>query len=123
MVSASQIRESVMRYLSHGDSDKFVLEFGALSYNIHADGDGEAASLVRAIEFEMADFRSGCIAKDAFLRGLKSLIDISVASNCRVFAQFSDPVNRQLEVAGFRGWAPSGTAPAVGFGSVHLVQS
>ena len=125
MVSASQIREVVAKFLSHNDSDRFVRELAALSYNIHKDGDAEAVALARAIELRMADFRSGCIQKTAFLNSLRQLTETSVASNNRVYAQFSDPVNRLVEVeSGFRGWAASsGTLPSVEFGSVRLFQS
>lgn len=125
MVSAGQIREVISRYLSHDDANKLAQEFAAVAYNIHKNGDREAIELARAIEFRMADFSCNCISKPAFLSELRKLIDTSVVSNNRVFAQFSDPVNRPLEVeAGFRGWAgSSGTSPVVGFGSVLLVQS
>lgn len=71
MVSASQIREVVAMYLSHNDSDRFVLEFSKLSYNIHKDGDAEAVALAQAIEFKMADLRSGCISHANFRDSLR----------------------------------------------------
>ena len=125
MVSASQIREVVVKYIIHNDSDKLVTEFAPLSYNIHKNGDAAAVELARAIEFKMADFRSGCIQKPAFVNALRELIAMSPGSNSRVFAQFSDPVNRLVEVeVGFQGWAgSSGTLPAVVFGSALLTQS
>jgi hypothetical protein len=125
MVSASQIREVVAAYLSHNDADKFARDFAALSYNVHKNGDAAAIELARSVEFKIADLRSGCIDKAAFLASLRDSITMSVNSNTRGFAQFSDPVNRPVEVAaGFRGWAvSSGTSPAVVFGSILLVQS
>ncbi len=125
MVSARQIREVVARFLSHNDSDKFVLEFSALSYNIHKNGDAAAAALARVIEFKMADLRSGCIQRAAFVNALRELITVSPSSNSRVFAQLSDPVNRQVVVEeAFQGWSvASGTSPSVVFGSTLLVQS
>ena len=125
MVSASQIREVVARYLSDNDSDKFVLEFAALSYNIHTNGDAAAVALARAIEFKMADLRSGCIQKPAFVNALRELVTASPSSNSRVFAQFSDPVNRPVVVeVAFQGWSvSSGTSPSVVFGLTHLFQS
>jgi hypothetical protein len=125
MVSANQIRESVSSYLSHNDAERFVREFAALAYNIHKNGDPEAIDLARAVEFKMADLRSGCIDKPSFLVALWNLIAIPVQSNTRVFAQFCDPVNSPVQVdPGFQGWAASfGTLPAVVFGSVRLVQS
>ena len=125
MISASQIRKVVAGYLSHKDSDRFVREFAQLSYNIHKNGDAGAVELVRAIDFKMADLRSGCIEEKVFFSGLRELISVSYESNNHVFAKFCDPVNRQLQAdPAFQGWSvSSGTSPSVVFGSVLLVQS
>jgi hypothetical protein len=125
MISADQIRKVVAAYVSDNNSDKFVRDFSALSYNIHKSGNAEATSLARSVEFKMADFRSGCITKSAFLDELRILIGAPSAANRRVFGQFSDPVNRRVVIeSDFQGWAAaSGTSPAVGFGSILLVQS
>lgn len=126
MVSASQIREVVNSYLSHDNADRFVREFAVASYNVNKSGDAEAIGLAHAVEFNMADLRSGCIQKASFLNALRKLVDVSPASNVRVFAQISDPVNRRLSVeeGAFRGWlGTSDRSPSVGFGSILLLQS
>ena len=123
MISASQILSVVVEFLSHNDSDKFVREFAALSYNIHKTGDAEAVALARAIEFKMADLRSGCIQKPAFLIALRQLLlDGIVASNIQASVS-SEPVNIPAVVeSASPEWTESfGTLPARGCVSERLV--
>jgi hypothetical protein len=75
MISASQIREVVSGYLSDGDADKFVLNFSALSHNIHKNGDAEAVALAAMIESKMADFHGKFISVADFSDFLRSLIN------------------------------------------------
>ncbi len=123
MISASQILAAVAGYLSHNDSDKFVREFSALSYNIHKNGDAEAVALARAIEFKMADLRSGCIQKPSFLIALRQiLIENLLASNVRASVSL-EPINVPAVVeSASPAWAESfGTLPAAGCVSERLV--
>jgi hypothetical protein len=85
MVKAAQIRKVIAIYVSdvamsvHDDavwrdkSDKFVLEFGKLAYNIHKGGTPEAFDLANRVEFLKADLICGCITKDQFVESLRSL--------------------------------------------------
>jgi hypothetical protein len=66
MVSAKQIRESVLRYVSDNDADKFVRDIGALSHDVHKNGDAEAIELVNKILFKISALHGGLIARAAF---------------------------------------------------------
>jgi hypothetical protein len=126
MIRASQIREIVSNFLSHGDGDRFVFEFSRLSYNIHKNGDPDAVVIANLIESKMADLNAGGIAKNQFLYFLWVLIQESLSSNSHLSpSQFFNSVNRPV-AAGmpcpvFE--AASGTSPEVVFGSAHLLQS
>ena len=79
MISANHIRDAAAKYLLHDDPDKFVLELAELSYNIHLNGDAEAIALSRAIEFKMADLRSGCMTLSDFKASLRKIITPEVS--------------------------------------------
>lgn len=95
MVYGGQIREVVSSYLSHGDADKFVLAFSALSHNIHKHGDPEAIELANKIESKMADLRGGFISKSQLIDSLRELVKVSwVAYYVIPAGQFSNSVNQ-----------------------------
>jgi len=75
MISASQIREVVARYLSQEDAEKFIQDFSDLSYNIHKNGDAEAVALASMIESKMADFHGKFISAADFSDFLRGLIN------------------------------------------------
>ncbi len=125
MISAGQIREIASSYLSSGDADKFVLEFSALSHNIHKNGDAQAIELANKIESKMADLRGGFISKALFIDSLRDLVDVSwVAYYFFSVGQFFNSVNQlvvpQKEPPAWVG--PFGTSPVAGFGSKGLVR-
>ncbi|SRR5712692_10200284 len=89
MASAGQIREIVSSYLSHGDADKFVLEFSVASYNIHKHGNAEAIRLANEVESRLADLRGRFISKSVFVEHLRDLLKPS--ANNFVYMTFSYP--------------------------------
>src|SRR5438552_10179873 len=80
MVSAGQICEIIRNYVSQGDANKFVLDFSALSYNIHKSRNAEAIRLANEIESKLADLRGGFISKSVFLESLRDLVKPSANS-------------------------------------------
>lgn len=75
MISASQIREVISRYLSSGDAENFIREFSVFSYNIHKNGDSEAVSLANEIEMKMADLHSNKISAPEFFGFLRGVVN------------------------------------------------
>jgi hypothetical protein len=124
MASASQIRESVSSYLQHGDADKFILEFSALSYNIHRHGNPEAIRVANEIESKLADLRGGFISKSVFLESLGDLVKPSANNYVVMYLDCSGSVNQRavLENSSLE-WAGSfGTSLGVGYGSAIPVR-
>jgi len=75
MVSAKQIREIVVSYLSSGDADKFVQDFSALAYNIHKNGLPESIRLVAEIDSRRSDFHAGLLSLSAFQDALRKIAE------------------------------------------------
>jgi len=118
MVTIDQIREAVLKYLAHGDANRFVLDFSRLSYNIHTNGDSDAQLIADRIESKLADVRAGFASKDDLLEFVSTLVNPYVANNfvSVVFFQApTHPVNLSAEL---------GTAcPAwVGFSGTSLAK-
>lgn len=73
MVNANQIRQVLADYFSSGNAEKFMLDFSALSYNIHKDGEPEAVALATKVIGKIADLHAGCISLAAFQTSLRGL--------------------------------------------------
>jgi hypothetical protein len=123
MVSAGQIRNVVSQFLSHGDAEKFVSEFDALSCGVHKDGNRDALDLANRIESLLADLHVGMISKSIFRDCLRSLC-VSYVSDTYHFMAMSFPnsVNSMVEGAVFpESPALVGTSTVVEFGSPRLL--
>jgi hypothetical protein len=125
MISASQIREVVSRYLANEDAEAFICEFSSLSHNIHKNGDAEAVDLANQIEARMADRHSNKISASEFSEFLRGIVNPFVRNSpVPVVIVSSSPVNSPAvlgtafqALAGF-----SGTLRGKGYGSKrHLV--
>jgi hypothetical protein len=66
MVSANQIRQLVLGFLSDDDADKFVLAFASLSHNIHRCDDVAARDLATQIDFKLSALSSGLLSREGF---------------------------------------------------------
>ena len=89
MISVSQIREIVSRYLSSGDANKFILEFSAVSSNIHKNGEAEAIDLANKIEGKRADLSAAFISENSFKKYLFELVADSGLSNSPIVVVYS----------------------------------
>ena len=77
MVSVNQIREVVLDYVNNGDSDKFLLAFSKLSFNIRSNGGRAAIELARMVESKLAEVYVGHASQDALRRTLRDLVQPS----------------------------------------------
>ena len=120
MASASQMLESISAYKAHGDVDRFVEDFSALSYNIHKHGNAEAIRLSNEIESLMADLRGKFISKSVFDEALSELTKPFASSYVMAVTDICMQTN-QLVVLGTSsraGWLESfGTLPGAVFAS------
>ena len=107
MISASDIRDVLVRYLSQEDAEKFVRDFSALSYNIHKNGDAEAIGLANEIESKMADLHSGLISLSDFSDFIRALVNPFVMNvSVPVVMMTSGSINFAAEVGtAFPAWA------------------
>jgi len=80
MVSSSQIREQMARFLD-GSIDLTIFEDWLISntWNIHQDGSEAAESLTFAIEEALADHSSGRMTEQQLRKELYDIIQNSVA--------------------------------------------
>jgi len=124
MVSANQIRQIVLSYLSDSDADKFVLSFSAASYNIHKNGNPEAIRLANEVESKLADLRGGFVSKSIFKENLRDLIKPSANNYVVMVLDYSCSVNqRAVPESSFRGLAGFSDTLSEGvFGSVLPVR-
>lgn len=74
MVEEKQIRDVIAAYVVDGDAEKFVLDFGELSYNIHKEGTPEAEDLANRVMFRMSDVYAKLITREQFRESLKNFI-------------------------------------------------
>jgi hypothetical protein len=128
MVTTSQIQDVISNYLSHGDANKFVLEFSRLSYNIHQQGDPESIRLANQIECKLADVRAGLASRTDLLDFVGSLVNPFVANNFVSVICFqvpSQPLNFQtvLGTASRASVGFFGTSLATECGSKLLLQT
>jgi hypothetical protein len=107
MVSAGQILQVVARYLSQEDAEKFTLEFSALSYNIHKNGDAEAIDLANKIESKMADLHGKFITSSDFSDFLRALVNPFVMNiSVPVLISTAGPITFAAGVGtAFQAWA------------------
>lgn len=75
MISADQIRQVISDYLSDKDSDKFILAFSRLSFNVRKLGDVEAISLADKVQFKLASAYSRHIPRDVLMKELAILAE------------------------------------------------
>jgi hypothetical protein len=73
MNRATQIREIILSYFSHGDPDKFLVKYSQLTYGIEATGDAEAIELKDQIRGALAKVRTGIISQSEFVESLRSI--------------------------------------------------
>jgi|HubBroStandDraft_2_1064218.scaffolds.fasta_scaffold02432_8 hypothetical protein len=102
MVSANQIRQLVLNYLSDSDADKFMSKFASLSHNVHQSDDPEAMELANKIEFKMSALQSGLLSRDAFRDALLDAVKgnrYAVISNVSTFGSLSTVLSSGLSLA------------------------
>lgn len=124
MVYAHQIREVALRYARQAiDSETFLLQFSALSHNIHKTGGTEAIRLARKIESMLVDVRSGCMAESQLRSLLRDISGDLPVNTMMIPISFPETVNQMVVVGTFQMGPASaaGTLPAVEFGSARLL--
>jgi hypothetical protein len=109
MISANQIRQLLLTYLTDSDADKLVSDFAVLSHDVHRKGDPKALELANKIEFKLAALHSGLISRSEFKAALLEAtrenvyaLDLSVSTAASISSTFSAHLN----------WGPAVTQSA-----------